>query len=282
MTERKYRRVDRWRTQDRLGSGPGVGPGRSDRSRPRRTGTSPATSCRASSGNRPSTGDRHHWAVPTAERAVDRGTARATRHALEIGAEFRERRTQLGLSQAHVARACQLSRTRYGVIERGRSTTTTLGEAHRVAAVLGLDIPLRLYPAGPPVRDAAHADRLQSFLAGIRAPLSYRVEVPLPARAELAERRAWDAMLFGGGGKRTAVELEMRLRDVQAVRRRHELKRRDDPTEGFLLLIADTRTNRRVIAEFAQLFGDLPRLRPGVVRARLAGGEHPPTGMLLV
>jgi hypothetical protein len=33
------------------------------------------------------------------------------------------------------------------------------------------------------------------------------------------------------------------LRDVQAVRRRHELKRRDDPTDSFVLLLADTRHN---------------------------------------
>jgi hypothetical protein len=64
-----------------------------------------------------------------------------------------------------------------------------------------------------------------------------------------------------------AIELEMRLRDVQAVRRRHELKRRDDPPDHFMLLIADTRHNRRALAEVADLFAELPRLRPSVVRA---------------
>ena len=83
-------------------------------------------------------------------------------------------------------------------------------------------------------------------------------------------------------GGRTAIELEMRLRDLQAMRRRHELKRRDDPTEQFLLLVADTGHNRRVLAEYADLFGDLPRLRPSVVRKALERGRHPPTGMLLV
>jgi hypothetical protein len=105
--------------------------------------------------------------------------------------------------------------------------------------------------------------------------------VPLPATGERWERRAWDAVIFGEG-KRTAIELEMHLRDVQAVRRRHELKRRDDPTDSFVLLLADTRHNRRLIAEFADVFSDLPRLRPGVVRALLEAGRHPPTGLLLI
>jgi hypothetical protein len=83
-------------------------------------------------------------------------------------------------------------------------------------------------------------------------------------------------------GMRTAIELEMRLRDVQALRRRIDLKRRDDPTERFVLLVADTRSNRLVLTEFALLFEDLPRLHPSSIRASLERGEHPPTGLLLV
>ena len=93
--------------------------------------------------------------------------------------------------------------------------------------------------------------------------------------------RAWDGMLFGRG-ERTALELEMRLYDAQAVERRVELKRRDDPTEHFLLLIAATRTNRRVLAAFPGLFVDLPRLKLAAIRAALAAGRHPGTGMVLV
>jgi hypothetical protein len=74
----------------------------------------------------------------------------------------------------------------------------------------------------------------------------------------------------------------MRLRDLQAVLRRIDLKRRDDSTDFFLWLVADTRVNRRVIVEFSGLLTDLPRLRPSVVKAALAAGRHPPTGLLLV
>jgi transcriptional regulator with XRE-family HTH domain len=210
-------------------------------------------------------------------RALDRAawlTAKALRDA---GDEFRERRLALALSQAHVAMACGMARDHYGRIEHGRARNLSIAQLHRIAAMLGLAPSLRLYPDGVPVRDIGQASRLARFLGWARPPLAKRVEVSLPSVEGRAERRAWDAVIFDGS-RRCAVELEMRLRDVQASLRRIDLKRRDDPTEAFLLLIADTRLNRRVIAEFESLFADLPRLRSGLVRASLEAGRLPPTG----
>ena len=223
----------------------------------------------------------HDAQVPSASRAFDRGTRLARRHTGEIAEEFRERRLALGESQEHVADACQMSRVHYGQIENGQVPKLTILEVDRIASVLGLDPSIRLYPAGPAVRDAGQLLRLQAFLDDVRPPLRYRIEVPLPQQDDRTDSRAWDAMLEGAG-KRTAVELEMRLRDIQALVRRIDLKRRDDPTDSFLLLVADTRANRRVLAEFAGMFVDLPRLRPNAVRSALGSGSHPPTGILLV
>ena len=187
----------------------------------------------------------------------------------------------LNLSQEQVARSSDVSRKHYGRIERGDARTLTIRAMNRIAAVLGLLPSIKVYPDGVPVRDLAHATRLQRFLGWPARPITYRIEVPLPVVDGRHERRAWDAVLFRGQ-ERCAVELEMRLRDVQAALRRLDLKRRDDPTEAFLLLVADTRLNRRVLAEFEALFADLPRLRPTHVRARLDAGLLPPTGVLLV
>lgn len=74
----------------------------------------------------------------------------------------------------------------------------------------------------------------------------------------------------------------MQLRNVRARRRRHHLKRRDDPMEHFLLVIAGSRHNRRIVAEVPELFADLPRLRGSAVRAALQAGSHPPTGLLFL
>ena len=219
--------------------------------------------------------------MPTAERAIDAGTFRAESHVGDIGVEFRERRLGLAQSQEQVASSCHLSRGRYRLIERGKATNLTVLELDRIAAVLGLDPFIRLYPGGLPVRDAGQSGRLIAFLADVRAPLSHLAEVPLPRAAGRPDQRAWDAMLYGSG-RRTAIELEMRLRDVQALRRRIDLKRRDDPTDGFLLLILGSRANRRILAEFEALFADLPVLRRSKVRAQLLAGEHPPTGIVLI
>jgi len=219
--------------------------------------------------------------MATATRSLALAARAFDRQARDAGDEFRERRLVLGLSQEHVSAAARLSRNRYGLIESGQCRTVRLAELNRVAAVLGLSASVRIYPAGPPVRDAAHAQRLAAFLAPVVAPVRYRLEVALPRTSDHPELRAWDAMLFGAG-ERTAIELETRLRDVQAMRRRVDLKRRDDPTDGFLLLIADTRNNRLVSREFAVLFEDLPRLRPSVVRTALASGRHPHSGLVLV
>jgi transcriptional regulator with XRE-family HTH domain len=214
-------------------------------------------------------------------RVLDRAAWLTTKALRDTGEEFRERRVALALSQAHVASACRMARDHYGRIEQGRAPNLAVGEIHRISAVLGLTPSLRLYQDGVPVRDVGHASRLARFLEWSGPPLRHRVEVPLPSVEGRLERRAWDAVLFEGP-KRCAVELEMRLRDAQAVRRRIDLKRRDDPTETFLLLVADTRLNRRVLAEFEPLFADLPRLRPGLVRASLKAGRLPPTGLVLV
>jgi transcriptional regulator with XRE-family HTH domain len=219
--------------------------------------------------------------VTTSDPAIDRGTRRAKRHAGEIGDEIRERRLASGLSQTNLAETCRLSRGRYRLIELGQAVSLTILELDRIAAVLGLDASMRLYPGGPAIRDVGQLRRLRTFLGHVAPPLSARIEVALPTGPDRAELRAWDAVVFGLG-TRTAIELEMRLRDVQALVRRIDLKRRDDPTEGFLLLIADTRGNRRILAEFAGMLADLPRLRPSTVYAALERGEHPATGIELI
>jgi len=199
---------------------------------------------------------------------------------LEVGEAFSEQRLTLGVSQEHLAAVAGLARRRYGRIERGQ-LPATLRELDAIAAALGLELSVRLFPAGPPVRDAGQALRLTRILAHARPPLRHGVEIGLPGTAGRFEQRAWDAMLVGGG-ERTAIELETRIRDAQAMRRRHDLKRRDDPTEHFVLLVADTRHNRRIVKELAPLFDDLPRLRPSAVYLALEAGRHPPTGLLFV
>jgi transcriptional regulator with XRE-family HTH domain len=210
-----------------------------------------------------------------------RGDRRGRRSLLTFADEVREQRLTLGLRQLDVATAAGLSRSRYTRVEAARIPTLGILEAARIASVLGLDLSLRIYPGADPLRDAASARRLQALGAHVSQPLRFRMEVPLPASQDRQEQRAWDAEVVGRN-QRSTFELEMRLRDAQAVERRIALKRRDDPPDRFVLLVAATRHNRRILAANPGLFPDLPRLRPSTVLRALEAGRHPPTGLVLL
>jgi hypothetical protein len=140
---------------------------------------------------------------------------------------------------------------------------------------------VKVYPGGDPLRDAASVARLEALAALVALPLRFRTEVSLPERDDGFEQRAWDAEVRGAG-LRTTFELEMRIRDSQSVERRITLKRRDDPPDRFVLLVAATRHNRQVLADHPNFFRDLPRLRPSTVYRALSAGQHPPTGLILM
>ncbi len=219
--------------------------------------------------------------MSSTERLLPRANRQAQRLLLAVGQELREARLVAGLSQAHVAGAIGLSRPRYTKAEAGQVPTLQIREAALAGAVVGLDLSVRLYPGGQAIRDVAQLRRLDALLAHVRPPLTSRREAPLPPRNGPPEQRAWDAVILGRD-LRTCVEVETRLRDIQAVERRLGLKRRDDPPDRFLLVIAATATNRRVLAEHAGAFADLPRLRLSAVTRDLQAGRHPPHGVVLL
>jgi len=220
--------------------------------------------------------------MATVERRVDEGTRRAERLARSLSEEFRHKRVAVGLTQGEVARSALISRATYQRFERGTKTDLSLIDLSRLAAVLGLDLSVRAYPGASPIRDIASLARLQRIMSMVSNPLSYRTEVPLPQLSgRLLEQRAWDGVIYGFG-RRTALEMEMRITDVQALERRIALKRRDDPVESFVLLVANSRHNQRVLADQRQLFPELTRLSFGELARLLRAGQHPPNALVLV
>jgi transcriptional regulator with XRE-family HTH domain len=213
------------------------------------------------------------------DRVRARGAARARRILADFAAETRHARVQAGLSQEEVGRRAGLSGDKVWRVEHELLPTLSINDACRIAAVTGLDFAGRTYSSGVPIRDVAQAPRLVRLLSNVGHPLRFATDAALPAREGIPERRAWDALILGSG-ERTAVELESRLTDIQATTRRHNEKRRDDPVDHFLLVVANTRHNRRVMAEFASLLAGLPQLRTATVLRLLAQGKHPPTGWI--
>jgi hypothetical protein len=164
-----------------------------------------------------------------------------------------------------------MSHTEVSRIERGVAARVPFKAIVRVGATLGLDVPLRAYPSGDPIRDAAQLARLARLRTLLPPSLHWRTEVPLAIPGDL---RAWDAVIEGRGW-RLPVEAESRLRDVQACTRRLALKRRDDGCDVVLLLVASTRHNRHVLRLAApDLAAEFP-VAGAKALAALSKGERP-------
>jgi transcriptional regulator with XRE-family HTH domain len=179
----------------------------------------------------------------TRERRLDRGRHVTQRNLTQVGDELREARLSAGLTQRQAGSAAGISSSELSRIEHGMARRVPYASLVILSSVLGLDIPLRTFPAGEPVRDAAQLALLGRLRALLPASLTWQTEVPLRVPGD---RRAWDAVV-GGRGWRVPVDAESRLRDVQACSRKVALKRRDDGSEVVILLVADTRHNRHVV-----------------------------------
>src|SRR5438445_9089706 len=93
--------------------------------------------------------------MPSRERAVDRGRRRCRAAVRRVADDGRIARAGAGLSQADVGRAIDSSHARVGRFERGEIAYPNLEFLVSYCAVLGLDLALRTYPAGDPIRDRA-------------------------------------------------------------------------------------------------------------------------------
>jgi hypothetical protein len=146
-------------------------------------------------------------------------------------------------------------------------------------AVVGLELSVRAYPAGQPIRDAAHRALLERLRARVSSAIAWRFEVPL---GRTGDQRAWDAVLLMGSSQ-IAVEAETRPRDVQALQRRIALKRRDDPgIASVILLLADTRHNRSLFRECGEAFrADLPLAATEIMAALKVGRDPGGSGVVL-
>ena len=181
--------------------------------------------------------------MATRERQRDRGARRARASLVELGRALREARRALGLRQADVARAAGVSRAWVSRIELGQAPEVGIRMLSILLAIVGLDLSLRAYPGASPLRDEGHRQLLERFrrLLPTGAPWSTEVPLPLPG-----DQRAWDAMT-GLWGLRVGIEAEMRPLDLQALERRLELKARDGGADRLILVLSDSRANRRLI-----------------------------------
>ena len=201
-------------------------------------------------------------------RQVDLGLARGRRLVVDLCRELDGARRTLGLSYEELGRAVGLSGDQVGRICRGESRGIGLIRLATLLATVGLELSARAFPAGPPIRDAAHVALLARLRARLSPALGWHLEVPVVAFAGpmapgvRRDMRAWDAVIDGNGWS-VGVEAETRLGDLQALSRRIALKRRDGNVDVVVLLVNETAHNRRLLAlegvDIASQFDGTPR-----------------------
>lgn len=212
------------------------------------------------------------------ERAADRGTRVGLRGLIVTGGEIRMARLAAGLTLQEVGRAVGLSYSQVGRIERAAHPNVSVLQLARISSVVGLDLHIRAYPGGRPLRDAAHLALLERLRGRIHPDLRFRTEVPL---AVAGDRRGWDAMIEDRGHARIGVEAETRITDYQALARRIALKQRDDGIGRVVLAVAASRTNREAVRAAEPFIGESFPIETRLTLAGLTAGRLPDRSVLV-
>lgn len=184
--------------------------------------------------------------------------------------ELHAARVDRGLSLRVVGAACGISASEASRIERGIVSASIIRLA-QLAAVVGLDLSVRLYPGGSPVRDSAQLAILARFRAHLHHTWHWATEVPLPTRGD---QRAWDALIVLGTC-RYGVEVETAPTDGQALVRRLQLKQRDGSVDGVLLVLPRTGRVREFVATAAPSIESFFPIAGGRALELLGAGVDP-------
>lgn len=207
---------------------------------------------------------------------IDRAQRRIEEDLHRVRVDVGKARRSAGLSLEAVGRACRVAGSTAQRIEAGTIRDPDLGTLASMAAAVGLDLRLRAFPAGDPIRDAGQQRLLERLRRELNAALAWNTEVVLRGDND---KRAWDAMILGGMWA-TAVDAETVLDDLQSVERRVALKQRDSGSPYVILLVSDTRRNRRALRAAPGAFAGYSRDARAVLRA-LRRGEDPGTSAIV-
>jgi transcriptional regulator with XRE-family HTH domain len=208
---------------------------------------------------------------------IDRSIRRMDEDVHRVLVEFGVARRGSGLSLDAVGAACRVAGSTTARTASGATANPDLRLLAAMSASVGLELRLRTYPAGDALRDAGQQRLLERLRVRLDQRLRWRTEVALPIDGDL---RAWDAVIAGEEW-RIAVEAETVLDDLQALERRVALKQRDGRLDHVILLVAETRRNRRALAAAPGAFGELSRNSRPILTA-LRRGVDPGRGGIVV
>src|SRR4051812_2057611 len=113
----------------------------------------------------------------TRERRVDIGAAQGRVSAAGVLSELRAARLDRGLGGADIAREVGISPAQYSRIERGLTRSISIEQASVLLAAVGLELSVRAYPSGEPLRDAAHVALIRRLTSAVHRSLRILTEV---------------------------------------------------------------------------------------------------------
>ena len=196
----------------------------------------------------------------------------------QIGRELRVARILAGLTQLQVARAIGTSNAQVCRIERGGVPKVSFRQLVRFGGAVGLRVWMRAYPGGRRLLDAPQLALLTRF-RGRSQTWECRTEVTMPIEGDL---RAADAVLRNVTCT-IVVEAITRLADFQAQSRSGLAKKRDLGADRLVLLIANTRANRRALREATDIaLASFPLMTDAVMRSLEAGEDPGADGIVLL
>src|SRR3954465_1289028 len=114
--------------------------------------------------------------MPSGSRPFDRGTDRGRRLRFQVGTELRAARANRSLRLRDVCDAVGISVATGSRIERGLMEHVDVMLLARMCAVVGLDLSLRAYPGGDPIRDARQLGVLRQFHALLHPTVGWGTE----------------------------------------------------------------------------------------------------------
>ena len=185
------------------------------------------------------------------------------------------------MSQTQLAASLGYSRSQLWRLESERVEPTVVQLAE-IASVLGLELSVGLHELGDPIRDRGQ-QALGKRFDGIPGP-AWRIaaEVLLP---NVGDRRSWDRLLrlTTNEPQLVGVDLETRIRDVQAIVRRTRERERDGHVDAILLVLSDSATNRRLVEELRAALGPTYAAPARPILAALREGRRlPGSGVVLL
>lgn len=216
--------------------------------------------------------------VPVRSTPTAIGERRSRQLRQRLAEELVVARLAAGLSRREVAGRVGVSADRLARAERADAVAQTIDLVARIGAALGLQLAASMYPFGDPVRDRAHLALLARFRARLHASIRWQVEVPIPISGD---RRSGDAVIAGDGWD-ALIEAETRLDDVQLVERRAAAKQRDLGATRLILLMADTKHNRDVVALHPELLQRFPTPTRACLRSLRQGRDPGGDGLVIV